>query len=219
MLNLAPYLQKGPDMEEDVPEKIEKSSEIRDIKELRLAMLPDVEGPVLEVGPGGGWTALRLKEKYGEVTCATLFEEEVKALVSRGLDAEVADMHSLPTVWGGRFGIVHASNVLEHSPAPYVVLSEFRRVLREGGVMQITMPDASGHLHLGTERVKRMGCLKHHTFCASTETVIEMFRHVGIRFDGYFEFPVWSEGRPTSVQRVWMGTRVVDRKESWRLPI
>jgi len=212
---LTPYLQAHPDLSEDVPETMERMHACAAVKQAIMDLLPDAAGPVLEIGPAGGWCALQLRERYGHVTCLTLFEAEAEALRSRGLDdVTVADMHRMPAGWSGRFAVLHASHVLEHSPAPYIALSEMFRVLATGGVLQITMPAPEGHTHLGSPRPKRLGSFPRHLFCASIDTVIEMAWHVGFRFDAFHIVPQADHSSADRTlelvhywNRVWMFTK------------
>lgn len=54
-----------------------------------------------------------------------------------GVD-RVADVHSLPAEWSGRFSGVVCSEVLEHVRAPWDALRELRRVMRSGAVIIVT---------------------------------------------------------------------------------
>lgn len=50
----------------------------------------------------------------------------------------VADIHSLPADWSGRFSAVLCSEVLEHVRRPWLALPELRRVIRPGGSIIVT---------------------------------------------------------------------------------
>lgn len=50
----------------------------------------------------------------------------------------VADMHSLPPEWAGRFSGVVCSEVLEHVARPWRALPELRRVMAPGSLVVIT---------------------------------------------------------------------------------
>jgi len=187
---IRPYLQDQPDLTEDVPETMERMHTVAGTKQAIMDMLPDTDGPVLEIGPAAGWCALQLQKRYGHVTCLTLFEAEAEAIRAHGLDdVTVADMHEMPADWSDRYAVIHASHVLEHSPAPYIALSEMFRILHIGGVAQIVMPAPNGYTHLGAPRPKRLGSFPRHLFCASIETVIEMAWHVGFEFDAFHLVP------------------------------
>jgi SAM-dependent methyltransferase len=54
-----------------------------------------------------------------------------------GVDV-VADLHSLPGEWAGRFSGVLCSEVLEHVARPWIALPELRAVIRPGGWIVIT---------------------------------------------------------------------------------
>ena len=50
----------------------------------------------------------------------------------------VADIHTLPVNWKGRFSAVLCSEVLEHVARPWKALPELRRVIRPGGWIVVT---------------------------------------------------------------------------------
>ena len=54
----------------------------------------------------------------------------------------------------GQFRIVFASHVLEHLSDPLEALKECRRVLKEGGICRITVPDANWAIKAYLERRK-----------------------------------------------------------------
>ena len=54
-----------------------------------------------------------------------------------GVDV-VADIHSLPSEWKGRFSGVLCSEVLEHVARPWIALPKLRQVIRPGGWIIIT---------------------------------------------------------------------------------
>ncbi len=218
MLDLTPYLQAEPDEREGVPEKVERTRDLLKAKRAVLDRVPLFRpAKVLDIGPAMGWEAIQLRERYGSVHCVTLFEQEAAALRRLGLEVTVCDMHRLPAGWTQRFDIVFASHVLEHSPAPYVALSEWLRVLKVGGWLAVVMPNAGGYVHLHRPRPKRMGSMPGHVFCASFETVVEMLRHVKMeprpdeeqsairfRFDAYYEVPQPCLGQLGYWNRIWL---------------
>lgn len=62
-----------------------------------------------------------------------------------GVD-RVADIHSLPAEWAGRFSAVLCSEVLEHVARPWLALPSMAAVIRPGGWMICTTL-TSFHLH------------------------------------------------------------------------
>lgn len=54
-----------------------------------------------------------------------------------GVD-QVADIHSLPAEWAGRFSGVLCSEVLEHVARPWVALPKLHAVIRPGGWIVVT---------------------------------------------------------------------------------
>lgn len=54
-----------------------------------------------------------------------------------GVD-QVADIHSLPAEWRGRFSAVLCSEVLEHVARPWIALPKLREVIRPGGAIIVT---------------------------------------------------------------------------------
>lgn len=93
---------------------------------------PITHKKVLDAGCGqGGWTVALRGSGY-EVTAVDLdtsqFPEAVKA-----------DLHELPFE-DNQFDIVFCTGAFEHCFAPFIVLSEFKRVSRNGGAILITLP-------------------------------------------------------------------------------
>ena len=85
---------------------------------------------VLDVGSGtGDLTALVAAP---EVVCVDLSPAAVEAARSRGLDAQVADVQSLPFT-DGEFDVVLGNWMLYHVPDLDRGLAEIARVLRPGG--------------------------------------------------------------------------------------
>lgn len=213
-VDLSLYSQQFPNVDEDVPAKVDRSPELLAAKSAIRALLPPApelvavtgNNQILDVGCGAGWGATQLQERYPHCTVAaiTRFREEKALVTDTRILCLVEDMHKMPDEWTNSFGVVHASHVLEHSPAPYIALKEIHRVLARSGIAQVVMPNAAGHSGLGSARARRMGSMDGHPFCASSETVIEMARHAGLRFDSYHEIPQLCEDVLHYYHRVWM---------------
>lgn len=209
MLDISRYLQRRPDLKEDVPETVRKDADTLRAKLAIIDLLPVRDGSyILDVGSAGGWAAYELQERLLiNVTALTLFEEEAVALRRLGLTTLVCDMHTLPAALADTFHIVRASHVLEHSPAPYIAMREFARVLAPGGTLQIVMPDADGYTRLGTQKPRRLGSFAMHHFCASTQTTIELIRAVKLEFVSYREVAQMHRGQRHYWHRVWMARK------------
>lgn len=119
----------------------------------------------LVIGPGGPKEVAALMSVLpGTIHALTAHGPELEALRAAlpSVECDLGDMHEMP-YQSGVFDFVFASNVLEHAIAPYVALFEIRRVLKEGGVANLVMPDFAGfeggvgpyHLHCLDERVWR----------------------------------------------------------------
>lgn len=225
---LAKYTQDAPNMTEGLPEKVERDKDVAACRRRVMDLIPMFSGDrILDVGPACGWEIKELSERFGgHVTAVTLFSEEADVLMAGGFceDVLVGDMHELPESWDERFGLVFASHVLEHSPAPYIFLCETARVLMPGGVLFLVMPNAEGGTYLGSERWKRLGEMHAHVFCASIETVIQMIRHVSnvstkerspvLEFESYHEVPQMCAGRRHYTHQVWIARKVSDDAEA-----
>jgi dolichyl-phosphate beta-glucosyltransferase len=97
------------------------------------------QGPCLDVGCGGGGTALRVAERvptYG----VDLSSQALTHARSRGLRGLVrAEASALPFAEGS-FGSAMALDVIEHHSRPEQMLTEVRRILRPGGLLVVTVP-------------------------------------------------------------------------------
>ena len=93
---------------------------------------PSSHKKVLDAGCGqGGWT-IALRGRGYEV-------KPVDLDTSQFPEAVKADMHELPFA-DNEFDIVFCTGAFEHCFAPFIVLSEFRRVCRNDGIILITLP-------------------------------------------------------------------------------
>ena len=207
-MDLNKYHQPSPDIKEGIPRKIEGDKEMFLAKTRVMSHLPERADSVLDIGPACGWETKYLVEKYdgSHVTAVTLFEEEVVEIKKNsGVTAVVADMHELPFK-NNRYDLVFASHVLEHSPAPYIALSEMYRVLADKGWCFLVLPSADGYTRVdnATGSANRIGNFPAHVFCSSIETLIEMGRHVGFRFLAYHEVPQIFHGKLRYQNRIFI---------------
>jgi len=100
---------------------------------------------VLEVGGGEGELAERIRAELGaEVTGIDQSERMVEIQRSKGIDARVGDVQSLPFD-DGEFDVVVAAWMLYHLPDLDRGLGEIARVLRAGGRL-VAVTNAIDHL-------------------------------------------------------------------------
>lgn len=97
-------------------------------------------------------------------------ESDAEALRGIGVEADVGDVHDMPYA-SASFEAVFASNVLEHSVAPYVALMEIRRVLGEGGEARLVMP---------TFELREGGRGPFHLHCLDRRVWEELLRKTGL---------------------------------------
>ncbi len=95
---------------------------------------------VLDVGFGSGQVAQRMIAEFGvEYDGLSIDDAAVQEAKKIGINALHADMHDIPAV-DGSYDVLWASHVLEHSPAPYLALKEWFRVLSDGGILVLWGP-------------------------------------------------------------------------------
>ena len=93
---------------------------------------------LLDVGCGGAWLA----EHFDDYAGVDVAANAVAAAHERGLDVrQIAPDDALPFA-DGEFDAVVLKDVLEHVPDPVVLVLEVRRVLRPGGRVFASSPDA-----------------------------------------------------------------------------
>jgi SAM-dependent methyltransferase len=97
-------------------------------------LVPQVNGPVLEVGSKDYGSTVSFRDLYrGEYVGLDLEPGE-------GVDV-VADLSAgLGGLNEGHFALVICCSVLEHTPVPWVVAQNLTRLLRPGGSLYISVP-------------------------------------------------------------------------------
>ena len=93
----------------------------------------DTAGVVVDIGGGPGYIADAIRRRGGRPIVVEYNEQELHLHGRTPEDAVVGDGQSLPLRTGAA-DVVHSSNVLEHVPDPFSMLSEMVRVLRPGGI-------------------------------------------------------------------------------------
>lgn len=108
------------------------------------------EGPILDVGCNTGYGTAILRERTGlEVTGVDVSAAAVEMARERhGGDFHVVDGRTLPFD-DGAFGTVTSFQVIEHIEEPVGFLAEIRRVLRPGGRVFLTTPNAAVRVDRG----------------------------------------------------------------------
>ena len=120
---------------------------LRDDAAARVFWLPrQKSGKLLEVGFGNGVTLARLKDFGWDVAGVEFDTVSVKLARSLGLDAHLGSIEDVAYP-SGTFDAVVASHLIEHLPDPRGFLRECHKVLKEGGRLVLTTPNASSLGH------------------------------------------------------------------------
>lgn len=117
-------------------------------------------------------------QRHGEVHVLCAYQPELDAIRDQvaGVDVHVGDMHDTPFQTGS-FSFVHSANVLEHALAPYIALTECRRLLRDGGKAEFTIPSFAG---------QEGGKGPFHLHCLTSEVWMELLRKTGFTVDSTY---------------------------------
>jgi len=93
-------------------------------------------------GCGDGGEVKILNERGLDVVGITIIENEKVKAESYGIhNVMIMDFHKMDFA-DKTFDCVYANNSIEHAIAPYVVMCEFNRVLRDGGFTVVVIPNA-----------------------------------------------------------------------------
>jgi len=96
-------------------------------------------GFVLDVGSGGGNTAVAAKKLGHTVVCIDISEKAVKEARGKGLEAYQGDMRSLPFS-DYTFDFALALDVFEHVEDDIAAIAEIKRVLKKDGILLANVP-------------------------------------------------------------------------------
>lgn len=104
-----------------------------------LKLIPKDKKDVLIIGCGEGQEVLWLKEHGFDAVGLTNNKQEVaNGRKKFGVSIYLGDMHDF--IPSKKFDAIFASNVLEHSVAPYLALLHWRKLLKENGWLVLVMP-------------------------------------------------------------------------------
>lgn len=109
------------------------------------AVLPYVDGGCwLDVGFGNGSLLFTASEYGFEAVGIDLRENNVAPMTSLGIEAHCTDLGAFGHE--GRFSVVSMADVLEHMPYPVTGLESARRLLKNGGILLVSMPNSESVL-------------------------------------------------------------------------
>lgn len=105
-----------------------------------LKLIDPKKKKVLVIGCADGYEMKWLSDNGFSTIGITKSKKEVTKVKEKyNLEVKYTDMHDLPFD-DSSFDCVYASNVLEHSVAPYVAFREWRRVLKKNGWLVLVAP-------------------------------------------------------------------------------
>lgn len=109
-------------------------------------------GRLLDVGCGGGGFLAEAGARGWKATGVDYEERMIALARERGLDAHAADLGDfLKTRAAKEFDAVTLFDVLEHSPEPRALLASLKPVLKRGGHLAVTFPNAGRPAWFGRE--------------------------------------------------------------------
>lgn len=113
----------------------------------RMYVGKEKPGKLLEIGCGGGRFLNRM-QRAGWTVEGVDFDPHAAAKVARkyGIRVSTGELADIRYA-GERFDVVAMSQVLEHVHEPLPLLNECRRVLRPGGRLVVTTPNALSQAH------------------------------------------------------------------------
>jgi SAM-dependent methyltransferase len=104
-----------------------------------LLLIPKKLKRVLVIGCGDGYEVDWLNKNGFEATGVTINKNEASRAMKRyGVKIIVAEMHNIPT--RQKYDAIYASNILEHSVAPFLALKHWWKLLKTGGELVLVMP-------------------------------------------------------------------------------
>lgn len=147
-------LQVGiPDRGDEEIKRRRAISELQ-VNEWKGAGIQVAGARVLEIGGGSGYLSQEVKRRGGQPTNVELCAERAEYCREQGVDAYngmLNDAIADGAIKPGSVDIVACYDLLEHIVDPNDFMKDVRRVLREGGVMTIRIPETPSEgptLHL-----------------------------------------------------------------------
>jgi len=190
--------------------EVERQFDYRDLELLALADLrfgervaPLVEEArregrapaILDVGCATGALLARFKESgwlaTGVEACA---ESAAYGSEHFGLDIRPTTLEAAG-LGASRFDVVHASHLIEHLNDPAGFLSEVRGLLRPGGLLFLTTPNADGFQARLLGKAWR-SAINDHLYLFSAGTLRSMLERKGFTVEGSITWGGWARGLP-----------------------
>jgi SAM-dependent methyltransferase len=206
--------------------------QIRDACQFLAGAAAGPERLLLDVGCSLGYTLEAAKELGLVGVGVDVSQTAVDACRRLGFEADVAGLEALPYP-EERFSVVVMKHVLEHTSAPLDALREARRVLRQGGVLFISVPNAEYGKAARNPTASRFyrpdahGGVEHQ-FYYSPATLARMLEKAG--FSVVHTHPFLMHGNLPLTSRLveivtfparWFGSRMLTllklRKEFWMI--
>lgn len=99
------------------------------------------ETPIADIACGDGVGLCHLRALgFTSVVGVELQPEKAARAEKTGARVLRTDMHDLSALGDGTLGVVYSSHSLEHAYRPAAVIAEFRRILRDDGLLFVVLP-------------------------------------------------------------------------------
>lgn len=109
----------------------------------QIVRLAGESGRCLDLGTGRGEFALALKQRGFDVTAVDISQESVEVCRRRGLAAHRVDLESETWPTFGILDVVLFLEIVEHLMDPLPVLRQIRAIVRPGGRLILSTPNAA----------------------------------------------------------------------------
>lgn len=175
-----------------------------------FSMLPEANGKkLLDVGCGIGTISLELEKKGFRVTGVDFSEVGIDKCLEKGLNAILSDVDKDGLKFPDKsFDVVWAGDVIEHVFDPIFLLEEIARVLKDDGILLLTVPNNFSLRSRATIALlgrsiqsgiyRKLRQCKHHTFF-SWELLTYMLDHSQFFIERYYSIVDRSRHRKASV--------------------
>jgi SAM-dependent methyltransferase len=187
-LSLAAFYRSYGVNRERVPDRVSFAGRLFWWSHPLVLLLEDAVGlagkSVLEIGCSEGATLERLRARGAQVSGVELDEEAHARLRKRRIP------FSTVVEGSGRHDVVLALQVLEHLVEPARLVSDVARVLRDGGIFLLAMPNGGEAARVGPGWIGYRRDLEHLTYF-SIGTLSALLSQHGIWVERF-----WEEGQP-----------------------